>query len=104
MGVRQWINLQSMGFLVILIMVVIVATYFLPIIMPGSVAPNGMPFEDQPGFLWTFRGIDVITQGVILVTATVAISAIFRQKTKPGNIEKVVEAEPEEIKDEEDLT
>jgi len=56
----------------------------------------GGSFESSPGFIWDYRGIDVMAQGFIVLAATVAISAIFREHQKPGSSERSVEEEPPE--------
>lgn len=64
---------------------------------------SGTSFESNPGFLWNNRGIDIIVQGVIVLAATVAISAAFREHIKPGSSERAVEeGAAEEIKPEEE--
>jgi len=99
-------GLALAGFLVLLAVAAALGAYFLPILEQGSVAFNGPPFEDHPGFIWTFRGIDVLVQGVIVLTTMVAIAAIFRPKLKAGSEEPVAEAEPSDLPEEqeEDLT
>jgi hypothetical protein len=99
-------NLALGGFLALLAVVAALGFYFLPILEQGSVTPNGVPFEDHPGFIWTFRGIDVLVQGVIVLATMIAIASIFRPKVKEGREEIVPEAGPTELPEgeEEDLT
>ncbi len=52
---------------------------------------SGGAFESNPGFLWDYRGIDVILQGFIVLAATVAISSIFREHQKTGSSERSVD-------------
>lgn len=52
---------------------------------------SGEAFESNPGFIWDYRGIDVILQGFIVLAATVAISSIFRARSKPGSSERSVD-------------
>jgi len=52
---------------------------------------SGGSFESSPGFLWDYRGIDVMVQGFIVLAATVAISSIFRERQKQGSSERSVE-------------
>ncbi len=45
------------------------------------------PFDDDPGFLWDFRGIDVVAQGVIVMAATVAVTSLLREYSVVGEDE-----------------
>lgn len=38
-----------------------------------------VPFDNDPGFLWNFRGIDVMVQGVIILAATIAVTSLLRE-------------------------
>ncbi len=44
-------------------------------------------FDEDPGFLWDFRGIDALAQGVIIVAATVAVTSLLREYSLVGEDE-----------------
>lgn len=44
--------------------------------------PDAPPFSESPEFIWTFRGIDLLIQGTIVLAATIAISSMFRESTR----------------------
>ncbi|MBC7127065.1 MAG: hypothetical protein H5T32_02445 [Candidatus Methanosuratus sp.] len=48
---------------------------------------SAAPFDDDPGFLWDFRGIDVAVQGVIILAATVAVTSLLREYSVVGEDE-----------------
>jgi uncharacterized membrane protein len=72
------------AFISIALIIAVVIFGFSSIISLGGNHSNGVPFENNPGFLWTYRGIDTIAQIFIVIAAMVAISAIFREAEKKG--------------------
>lgn len=48
---------------------------------------SAAPFDDDPGFLWDFRGIDMMAQGVIIVAAAVAVTSLLREYSVVGEDE-----------------
>ncbi|MDD1776444.1 MAG: hypothetical protein LUP94_03715 [Candidatus Methanomethylicus sp.] len=88
-----------LGFVALALLVIL----FFPSVIGLSVEIElARPFEQQPGFIWDYRGIDVLVQGFIVVAATVAIAAIFREGTRPGSAERTVEDNPQSSLSEEE--
>jgi hypothetical protein len=87
-------KLPIAGLVTFVIMAMLVIIFFPSVISLGVRGPLANPFEQQPGFIWDYRGIDVLIQGFIVLAATVAIAAIFRQETRPGSTERTVEEAP----------
>jgi len=67
------------------IIIVIVAASILLSNLPGIVGSVNAPklglvsMEENPGFLWTDRGLDLLIQAFVILAAAVAISAQFRR-------------------------
>jgi len=83
--------LSIAGLLAFVILAMLVIMYFPSVIGLGIRGPVASSFEQQPGFIWDYRGIDVLVQGFIVLAATVSIAAIFRKETKLGSAERTVE-------------
>ncbi len=101
MNISRESILTVAGLLTFVSMALLVILFFPSVIRLSVDHPLANPFEQQPGFIWDYRGIDVITQGFIVVSATVAIAAIFREQIRPGSTERTFEEgpRPEEFAD-----
>ncbi|MEM3382880.1 MAG: NADH-quinone oxidoreductase subunit J [Nitrososphaerales archaeon] len=53
--------------------------------------PQNYPLEEKPFFLWTYRSLDIIIQGFLLLATVTAVGAILRKKEAVEVVEKAVE-------------
>lgn len=47
-------------------------------------------FQEEPYFLWTYRGMDVLVQAFLIFAAATAVAALFREERGPGAVEEPV--------------
>ncbi|MEJ5292613.1 MAG: hypothetical protein WHS82_03365 [Candidatus Methanosuratincola sp.] len=85
MPVPRWIRWA--GILAVLAALVLIATSFQQSFAFSAPWSSTLPFDEDPGFLWDFRGIDVLVQGVIVMAATVAVTSLLREYSVVGEDE-----------------
>lgn len=73
--------------LVVVVALALLATAFSQSFSLSAPWQSAAPFDDDPGFLWDFRGIDVLAQGVIVMAATVAVTSLLREYSVVGEDE-----------------
>lgn len=85
MVARGWI--RRVGILAVVAMLSLLAAAFQQSFALSAPWSSTEPFDDDPGLLWDFRGIDVVAQGVIVMAATVAVTSLLREYSVVGEDE-----------------
>ncbi len=85
MVARGWIRWA--GMLAVVAALAILANAFSQSFFLSAPWQSASPFDDDPGFLWDFRGIDMMVQGVIILAATVAVTSLLREYSVVGDDE-----------------
>lgn len=85
MVARGWI--RRVGILAVVAALSLLAAAFQQSFALSAPWSSTEPFDDDPGFLWDFRGIDVVAQGVIVMAATIAVTSLLREYSVVGEDE-----------------
>lgn len=85
MVARGWIRWA--GILAVVAALALLAVAFQQSFALSAPWSSAAPFDDDPGFIWDFRGIDVLAQGVIVMAATVAVTSLLREYSVVGEDE-----------------
>ncbi|RLI25735.1 hypothetical protein DRO57_03190 [Candidatus Bathyarchaeota archaeon] len=98
MSIRETRAFEAFTALIIALLVIVLAIFSTGMVSLLSSIKYAPPLtlEKYPFFLWTYRGLDVLAQGFLLLATVLGVVALLREDEGPGVEEEPVVEEEEE--------
>lgn len=99
MSVRETRVFEAFTALIIALLVVVLAIFstgVVNLLLSVKYVPP-LTLEKYPSFLWTYRGLDALAQGLLLFATVLGVVALLREDEGPGVEEEPVVEEEEGV-------